>query len=78
MQINTIEPELGSNHDEITSSNEVMLTAIAKIAARTINKLSSDKKDILYCPDSISELEENTSMLSNIISIKIKNSIIKN
>ena len=60
------------------SGNEVILTAISKIAINTVTRLAADNDSILFTPKSVSELENNTTMLSNIVDIKIKNSLIKN
>ncbi len=58
--------------------NETMLEMVAKIAISTVNKLASDKSDILHNPATIDELEANTTMVANIVSLKLKNSLIKN
>jgi len=63
---------------EPISQNEAMIIMIAKIATSTINRLTSSKDDVLYSPKTIEELENNTSMVSNIVSIKLKNSLLQN
>ena len=57
-------------------NNETFLLAIAKIATSTVNKLAVDNSEILFTPSTTNELEENTTMLSSIIALKIKNSLI--
>ncbi len=57
-------------------NNETVLLAIAKIATSTVNKLAVDNSEILFTPSTTNELEENTTMLSSIIALKIKNSLI--
>ena len=57
-------------------NNETVLLAIAKIATSTVNKLAVDNSEILFTPSTTDELEENTTMLSSIIALKIKNSLI--
>jgi len=63
---------------EPISQNEAIIIMIAKIATSTINRLTSSKDDVLYSPKTIEELENNTSMVSNIVSIKLKNSLLQN
>lgn len=60
------------------ANNELMLEAVSKIATSTINKLATDNSEILYAPSNVEELENNTSMLSNVVALKIKNTLIKN
>jgi len=60
------------------TKNEVMLEAIHAIATSTVNKMSSDRSDIFHNPTNISELEENTSTISNIVALKLKNSLVQN
>ena len=57
-------------------NNETVLLAIAKIATSTVNKLAVDNSEILFTPSTTDELEENTTMLSSIVALKIKNSLI--
>ena len=57
-------------------NNETILLAIAKIATSTVNKLAVDNSEILFTPNTTDALEENTTMLSSIIGLKIKNSLI--
>ena len=57
-------------------NNETVLLAIAKIATSTVNKLAVDNSEILFTPSTANELEENTTMLSSIVALKIKNSLI--
>lgn len=57
-------------------NNETILLAISKIANSTVNKLAVDNANILFTPNTANELEENTSMLNSIISLKIKNTLI--
>lgn len=67
------------NQLEVSSremNNETVLLAIAKIATSTVNKLAVDNSEILFTPSTTNELEENTTMLSSIIALKIKNSLI--
>jgi hypothetical protein len=58
------------------TNNETVLLAILKIANNTVNKLAVDNANILFTPNSATELEENTNMLNSIISLKIKNTLI--
>jgi len=67
-----------TNGYDSKASNEILLEMVAKIAISTVNKMASDKSDVLYSPNTISELESNTTMVANIVSLKIKNSLIKN
>lgn len=60
------------------SGNEIILEAVSKIAMSAVTRLASENEDILFTPKGINELEESTTMLSNIVDIKIKNSLIKN
>lgn len=60
------------------ANNEVVLEAIAKIATSTINKLATDNSEILFAPSNVEELESNTNALSNVVALKIKNTLIKN
>ena len=69
-----IKTELESSSREI--NNETVLLAIAKIATSTVNKLAVDNSEILFTPTTTDELEENTTMLSSIVALKIKNSLI--
>lgn len=59
-------------------NNETILLAVSKIASSTVNKLTADNEEILHTPTNVKELEENTSMLDNIVAMKIKNSLLKN
>ena len=69
-----IKTQLESSSREM--NNETVLLAIAKIATSTVNKLAVDNSEILFTPTTTDELEENTTMLSSIIALKIKNSLI--
>lgn len=69
-----LKTQLESNSREM--NNETVLLAIAKIATSTVNKLAVDNSEILFTPSTTNELEENTTMLSSIIALKIKNSLI--
>ena len=69
-----IKTQLESSSREM--NNETVLLAIAKIATSTVNKLAVDNSEILFTPTTTNELEENTTMLSSIIALKIKNSLI--
>ena len=69
-----IKTELESSSREM--NNETVLLAIAKIATSTVNKLAVDNSEILFTPTTTDELEENTTMLSSIVALKIKNSLI--
>lgn len=64
--------------EDSSLQNSVILKAISKIATSTVARLSSDNENILYTPKNVSELENNTEMMSNIVAIKLKNSLIKN
>ncbi len=69
-----IKTQLESSSREM--NNETVLLAIAKIATSTVNKLAVDNSEILFTPTTTDELEENTTMLSSIVALKIKNSVI--
>ena len=69
-----IKTQLESSSREM--NNETVLLAIAKIATSTVNKLAVDNSEILFTPTTTDELEENTTMLSSIVALKIKNSLI--
>ena len=69
-----IKTQLESSSREM--NNETVLLAIAKIATSTVNKLAVDNSEILFTPTTTYELEENTTMLSSIVALKIKNSVI--
>lgn len=69
-----IKTQLESSSREM--NNETVLLAIAKIATSTVNKLAVDNSEILFTPTTTNELEENTTMLSSIVALKIKNSLI--
>ena len=69
-----IKNQLESSSREM--NNETVLLAIAKIATSTVNKLAVDNSEILFTPTTTDELEENTTMLSSIVALKIKNSVI--
>ena len=69
-----IKTQLESSSREM--NNETVLLAIAKIATSTVNKLAVDNSEILFTPTTTNELEENTTMLSSIVALKIKNSVI--
>ena len=57
--------------------NKRNLNILATVAITTLNKLSNDNKDILFSPTTVEEFNETTEVVNGIISMKIKNSVLK-